>query len=647
MTRWHDYVQEEGNLPDWPYPVHYGQEQEIETDVLVLGGGIGGCWAAISAARSGLSVALVEKGDVQRSGAGGPGCDHWCNAPANPLSNVDPDAWAVHMADYPYSNGIGIQIQCREDWDTLQEMEMMGGKIRDTKGEYKGAKGRDEKSELMISPRYTKTHSYVLDYEKIGPPKEGEKLNNVVIRVWGSTFKPALKKEAKRLGVKVFDRVMATALLTENGVQGGRVVGATGFNVRTGEFMIFKSKATVMATAGGGGQWIFSSELCGISGMGSRNGSGEGIVMAWKAGAELTKMEAAGVLRIATGLKHKWYSGAGDASYENVPLVDANGKKLPFPTQGWEDWGAMAPLPGVEDKVREAVMRGEYELPFYGDFPAMSDVERRATFKLMLGEESTTKIIMDQLNQHGYDESRDLLQSYKFIEGGSIPQWGESGASGALMIDWNLKTSLDGLYAAGGSMFSPQDHSFCAATGRYAGRKAVDYAREVSHGKVSREQIEKEKNRILAPTRRTSGIEWKELNVGINRVMQYYVSEFKTERLLKMGLQALEKIEAESVPMLYAMDPHKLMRSLEDVSILNTSKIIIQAMMARKASSRPLNLHRIDYPKLDPPEWNKWITLKQKNDKIVFGEKPMVFWGDMKKQYEAHNKDYAGVYKKK
>jgi len=647
MTRWHDFVREQGDLPDWPYPIHYGQEQEIETDVLVLGGGIGGCWAAISAARSGLSVALVEKGDVQRSGAGGPGCDHWCNAPANPLSNVDPDEWAVHMADYPYSNGIGIQIQCREDWDTLQEMEMMGGKIRDTKGEYKGAKGRDEKSKLMISPRYTKTHSYVLDYVKEGPPKPGDILNNVVIRVWGSTFKPALKKECKRLGVQVFDRVMATALLTENGVQGGRVVGATGFNVRTGEFMIFKSKATVMATAGGGGQWIFSSELCGMSGMGSRNGSGEGIVMAWNAGAELTKMEASGVLGIATGLKHKWYSGAGDASYENVPLVDANGKKLPFPTQGWEDWGAMMPLPGVEDKVREGVMRGEYELPFYGDFPAMSDVERRATYKLMLGEESTTKIIMDQLNEHGYDESRDLLQSYKFIEGRSIPQWGEAGGSGALLVDWNLKTSLDGLYAAGGSMFSPQDHSFCAATGRYAGRKAVDYANEVSQSKVSREQIEKEKARILAPSKRTSGIEWKELNVGINRVMQYYVSEFKTERLLKMGLQALDKIEAESVPMLYAMDPHKLMRSLEDVSILNTSKIIIQAMLARKASSRPLNLHRIDFPKLDPPEWQKWITLKQKNGKIVLGEKPMVFWGDMKKQYEAHNKDYTGVYKKK
>jgi succinate dehydrogenase/fumarate reductase flavoprotein subunit len=647
MTRWQNYVREQGSLPDWPYPVHYGKEQEIEVDVLVVGGGIGGCWAAISAARSGLKVALVEKGDVQRSGAGGPGCDHWCNAPANPLSNVDPDEWAVHMAKRPYCNGIGIQIQCREDWDTLQEMEMMGGRIRDTGNEYLGAKGRDDKTKLMISPRYTKVHSYVLDYEKIGPPKEGEKLNNVVIRVWGSTFKPALKKECKRLGVKIFDRVMGTALLTENGVQGGRVIGAMGFNNRTGEIMIFKSKATILGTAGGGGIWHFNTELCGYSSMMSRTATGDGIVMAWNAGAELTKMEASGVLGIATGFKHKWYSGAGDASYENVPLVDANGKPLPLPIQGWEDWGAMAPMPGVEDKIREAVVKGEYELPFYGDFPAMSDVERRATWKLMLGEESTTKIIMDMLNKHGYDESHDLLQSYKFIEGRSIPQWGESGYGGALIVDWDLKTTLDGLYAAGGSMFSPEDHSFCAATGRYAGRKAAAYAKEVSQGKVSREQIDKEKARILAPTKRTSGIEWKELNIGINRVMQYYVSEFKTERLFDMGLQALNRIGEESVPLLYAMDPHKLMRSLEDVSILSVAKIIIQAMKARKASSIPLNLRRIDYPQLDPPEWRKWLTIKQQNDKVVTGLLPMTFWGDMKKQYEAHNKEYTGVYRKK
>ncbi len=224
------------------------QEQEIGADVLVIGGGIAGCWAAISAARQGVKVALVEKGDTVRSGAGGPGCDHWCNAPANPLSNVDPDEWAVHMADRPYSNGIGIQIQCREDWDTLLEMEQMGGKIRDTEGEYKGAEGRDEKSKLMISPRYARIHSYVPDdLTHLDPPATR---NNVVIRVWGSTFKPALKKECLRLGVKIFDRVMVTGLLTEDGVGGGRVVGATGFNNRTGEFMIFKSKAAIHRDGG-------------------------------------------------------------------------------------------------------------------------------------------------------------------------------------------------------------------------------------------------------------------------------------------------------------------------------------------------------------------------------------------------------------
>jgi len=128
--------------------------------------------------------------------------------------------------------------------------------------------------------------------------------------------------------------------------------------------------------------------------------------------------------------------------------------------------------------------------------------------------------------------------------------------------------------------------------------------------------------------------------------MQYYVSEFKTESLLTMGLQALDKIEAESIPLLYALDPHKLMRSLEDVSLLSYARIIIRAMLARKASSFPLNLHRIDYPAMDPPEWNKFLTIKQENGKVVTGFLPLDFWGNMKEQYEAHNKDYAGVYLK-
>ncbi len=649
MATWHEYYQEKGRVPDWPYPIRFEEEQEVDADVLVIGGGIAGCWAAISAAREGLNVVLVEKGDTVRSGAGGPGCDHWCNAPANPLSNVDPDEWAEHMADRPYCNGIGIQIQCRENWDTLLELEQMGGKIRDTDDEYKGAEGRDEKTKLMISPRYTRVHSYVPDIIKPITLKSNpdKKLNNVVIRVWGSTFKPVLKRECKRLGVKIFDRVMVTSLLTENGVQGARVVGATGVNNRTGAFMIFKSKAAILATAGAGSIWLISTELGGYSNMLSRNTTGDGTVMAWRAGAELTTMEATGVMRIATGLKHKWYTGAGDASYENVPLVDANGKRLPLPIQGWEDAGAMAPTPEVDKKIREGIAKGEYALPFYGDFPAMPDVERRATWNLMLGEESTTKIIIKTFNEAGYDPSRDLLQSYKYIEGNFLPQHREAGYGGGILVDWDLKTTLDGLYAAGTQMFSPEDHSYAAATGRYAGRKAAAYAKEVDKSQVSRDQIALEKARVYAPIKRSNGMDWKELHAGIARVMQYYVSEYKTESLFNMGLTALKKIEEEAVPMLFALDPHKLMRSLEDTSLLTYAQIIIHASLARKASSMPLGLQRIDYPTMDPPEWNKFITVKLENGKVKTGELPMRFFGNMKEQYEARNKDYTGVYKKK
>src|SRR4030042_689264 len=102
MTAWQELLEKEGHAPEWPSPIRYEQEQEIETDVLILGGGIAGCWAAISAARKGVRVALVEKGATIRSGAGGPGCDHWCDTATNPLSKVNPDGGPQQLAD---SNG--------------------------------------------------------------------------------------------------------------------------------------------------------------------------------------------------------------------------------------------------------------------------------------------------------------------------------------------------------------------------------------------------------------------------------------------------------------------------------------------------------------------------------------------------------------
>ena len=109
---------------------------------------------------------------------------------------------------------------------------------------------------------------------------------------------------------------------------------------------------------------------------------------------------------LGTGYKHNWYGGAGDASYENLQLVDANGKKLPWPTQGWQDGGAMMPPPEVRESIRKGIFKGEWALPFYGDFPAMPDIERSATWDLMLGQESTTKIITSTYERAGFDPNK-------------------------------------------------------------------------------------------------------------------------------------------------------------------------------------------------------------------------------------------------
>jgi succinate dehydrogenase/fumarate reductase flavoprotein subunit len=101
------------------------------------------------------------------------------------------------------------------------------------------------------------------------------------------------------------------------------------------------------------------------------------------------------------------------------------------------------------------------------------------------------------------------------------------------------------------------------------------------------------------------------------------------------------------VPLLFALDPHKLMRSLEDISLLTYAQVIIHAMLARKASSFALGFQRIDYPTIDPPEWKKYLTIKLENGKVKTGNLPLAFWGNLKNQYEAHNKDYTGVYKGK
>ena len=110
------------------------------------------------------------------------------------------------------------------------------------------------------------------------------------------------------------------------------------------------------------------------------------------------------------------------------------------------------------------------------------------------------------------------------------------------------------------------------------------------------------------------------------------------------GIGAPEHLQTAGVPTLHALDPHKLVRSLEDLSVLTHAQIVLHASLARKASNPFLGFNRIDFPQSDPPEWRKFVTLRQAEGKVQVGELPLGYWGNLKENYEAHNRDYQGVH---
>ena len=107
------------------------------------------------------------------------------------------------------------------------------------------------------------------------------------------------------------------------------------------------------------------------------------------------------------------------------------------------------------------------------------------------------------------------------------------------------------------------------------------------------------------------------------------------------------EIEEDSLPLVYALEPAQVDANYRRYQPSDQCPDHYSGLLARKASSFPLGLQRIDYPAVDPPEWKKYITIKQENGKVKTGNLPMTFWGNMKQQYEARNKDYTGVIKNK
>ena len=499
--------------------------------------------------------------------------------------------------------------------------------------------------------------------------------NKFTLRVWGKTFKPALLAELKKLGVRVCDHTEATALLTAEVDGKKRGVGAVGMDTHTGKIRVFHSKSTILTMSRPARLWLFNADLPGLCEFRPFNSIGSGHAMGYRVGMEFTMMEksvraefsAAGSSfpPYSAGNNHNtWYACTMvDSRGVEIPYLDRDGNELksvkerfyPAPGQKFFLKGGVIDEPKYEYRGPETVpfdelMKRGYKLPFYADMSRLPKQERDVIWGMMIGNEGKTAVpVLDYYNRRGFDPAKKAMQVYG--TGWTSASFSDDerqlfGAPGGIMHDWDLKTNIDGIYAAGAQLFGSDCAGFAAATGYYAGRKASAYSDSIELSPYDRKQVDDEIERLYAPMYVEEGYSWKELNWAITKCMRNYCGAIKNEALLVQGLDLLKSYREEIVPQLSCHNTHDLVRTHEVLDILEVAEMIIEACRMRKSSSKTLNFTRSDYPEMDPSEDHHFITIHKENGVPVRGDIELDYFGDLKSEYEKHNQDYINGGKK-
>lgn len=226
-------------------------EREIKTDVLVIGSGIAGCFAAIHACQGGAAVTIVEQGEAGFVGRSAPGP----NIQRVVLPEDDFDKaleGTVRQCDYMVDQEYADEV-IRESEERFQEELALGASVE---------RGWDGKVKwMMMETQFPDFKQREAIWEPFGSYKH---LHKYMV-------------EAQRQGAQIISRTVITDLLTKNGA----VVGAVGVNRRTGEFLVIHARAVVMATGD-----------CHAAAAGNNPSlTGDGMAIGLRAGAQLRGME--------------------------------------------------------------------------------------------------------------------------------------------------------------------------------------------------------------------------------------------------------------------------------------------------------------------------------------------------------------------
>jgi len=542
----------------------------IQTDVLIIGGGVAGCMAAIGAREQAVDVTILEKAEISRSGDAGGGNDHLLAH----LNSGEP--WDTDEAMCQYyqqiSQGlidldIGYNLHIRRIGEIVRRLESYGIEMRDPK-----------------TGQFIRTKSF-------GQP------GPYFINFKGKNIKPVIAGEVKKLGVNVINRVNVTNLLKKD----KKVSGAMGFNVRNGDFYVIKSKTTIIATGDATRLWPNPSGLA-FNTWQSPFNNGAGHAMAFRAGAELANME----LTVST-LIPKGFSAAGLNAFIGMGahLKNSLGERY---MEKYHPMGENAPRNILVLGTYREIIEGRG--PCYVDCRHLSKEAMEHLTKNLLPVDKDTFMIFCE--QKGIDLKKDLLE----IEVSEIQIAGITGSVSGIVVDKKGRTTVDRLFASGACSVPSYGLSGALATGLSVGIEAAQLAKKIkNYLNVDEEQIEEEIKSVYAPIHKKGGIHYRELEDRLRQVMLDYVGYIKTEEGLKIGLKKLYDLE-KRVRDMSVKNYHELMRASEFKDLLLIGKLVAISALARKESRMGISHLRGDYPNQNDEKFLGSIILKNKNGGI-------------------------------
>ena len=543
---------------------------ELSADVLVVGGGLAGTNAAMGAAEKGASVIVADKSNIDRSGDIGGGVDHFLA-----YLNTN-EEWDTQDAFLKYVEKIGRgtthlsileSVFCEELPDAIERMARIGNPLTQPNGTF-------YRTGSMGQPG-----TYWVNFN-------------------GKRLKPCLGRAVRKLGCTVLDKVMMVDLLTRDGA----VVGGIGFHIREGTFYVIRSKAVIIATGNTNRLYEnprvnpFNTWLCPFD-------TGDGQMMALRAGADLTNMEYMRMTLLPKGFAAPGFNALVGMGGRFLNSMGEYYMEKNHPT------GNRAPRYEVVFHTLEEIRRGRG--PIYIDCTGLSEKDL-THLRTTLGYDKDT--LPDYFDQRGEDLGARPVE-IMVSEG---MQAGPTEVTGSgVKIDKESAATIPGLYACGDAA----DHNRCvhgAVAGGYkAGKSAADYAHGFKTGDAVSKQVSQEvTDRFMEPLQRTTGYPYRQIEDTIRKIMAEHVGPLRTEQGLRTGLAKLNRLEGY-LDQMKANDLHELMRSHETRAILSVGKVMATTAIFRTESrNRPYH-HRLDFPETDNEKWCGLVKVRKEGDSLA------------------------------